>query len=472
MSKKICLDAGHATVTGGKQTCNGTAGVVKEWTMNDAVCRYIAEYLQDYDAIISRVDDTTGKTDVPVAARTTKINNENPDLFISIHHNANTGVWGNWTGTSVFYNVNKPARDADLAKLMADSIATQCGLKNRGALQDQAYVGYTFHMVRETKSSIPSVLCEGGFMDSTVDYPVITSEKGQRSYARAVANICISYLGLSKKASGVPIRGKSVVTPDIISAFIKRNNPEFDNKVSSMIVYWADHYGIKGDIVCCQGIAETGWFKYGGGTAVKPEHHNYCGLGVTTLGQPGCMFATVSDGAEAFIQHLYAYTCKDNIPVDRKLVDPRFNYVTRGVSPNWTDLNMKWAMTKDYGEKILNIYEQLKAFAATYKPDFAAINVTNMNSEGGLTMTQYEELKKMITDLKENVDKWTANSREKYQYTVDVPQEYRQLVQRYINKNIIIPDKDQKMHLSNDFIRAVDLVEKAIELAKANKSFG
>ena len=196
--KKIILDAGHGYNTPGKRTPSGVNGVVREWTMNANVCNYIAEILKDYDVEITRVDDVTGQTDVPVQTRTNKINSINPDLFISIHHNGNTGNWGNWSYVCAFYNVNKQKRDADLAAMLAAEISKQTGIKNSGGLPDTKSAVGSLHMVRETKSTIPSVLCEGGFMDSTIDYPIITSEKGQRAYAQAVANICVSYLGLTK----------------------------------------------------------------------------------------------------------------------------------------------------------------------------------------------------------------------------------------------------------------------------------
>ena len=199
--KKLVLDAGHGFFTPGKRTCDGSGGIVREWTMNANVCNYIAEILKDYDVEITRVDDVTGQTDVPVQTRTNKINSINPDLFISIHHNGNTGNWGTWSYVCTFYNVNKPQRDVDLAVILAAEISKLTGIKNSGGLPDTKSAVGSLHMVRETKPAIPSVLCEGGFMDSTIDYPIITSEKGQRAYAQAVANVAISYLGLTKKAA-------------------------------------------------------------------------------------------------------------------------------------------------------------------------------------------------------------------------------------------------------------------------------
>jgi N-acetylmuramoyl-L-alanine amidase len=196
MSKKIVLDAGHGVNTAGKRTPNGAVGIVREWTMNNAVCNNIAELLKDYEVEIIRADDVTGVTDRAVKTRTDAINRIKPDLFVSVHHNAFEGVFGNATGVEAYSHASKPKRDADLAKLFTDEMAKLTGLRNRGAKQAN------FHMVRETLQTIPSVLCEGGFMDGVNDYPVITSAKGQRAYAQAVANICISYLQLKPKKTG------------------------------------------------------------------------------------------------------------------------------------------------------------------------------------------------------------------------------------------------------------------------------
>lgn len=193
--KKIVLDAGHGRNTPGKRTLNGANGVVREWTMNNNVCNYIASIMQEYNVDVLRADDVTGVADVSLAVRTKRINEINPDLSISIHHNAagSGSAWSPATGIEVFAHPNKPKRDTDLAKLLSGEMAKLTGLRNRGAKTAN------LHMVRETRSAIPSLLAEGGFMDSTADYPVITSQTGQRQYAQAVANICISVLGLIKE---------------------------------------------------------------------------------------------------------------------------------------------------------------------------------------------------------------------------------------------------------------------------------
>jgi len=249
--KKICLDAGHGVNTAGKRTPNGANGVVREWTMNNAVCNNIVELLKDYDVEIIRVDDITGVVDRAVRTRTDAVNRIKPDLFVSIHHNAFTGTWNTATGVEVLFNRDKPRRDADLAKLFADEMAKLTGLRNRGAKQDFQSLGITLHMVRETLPAIPSVLCEGGFMDGTIDYPIITSGKGQRAYAQAVANICISYLKLQVRKQAAS--GNTANAPATSVQNTSTPQPQQQAAQSSAFKI--------GDKVKVKGVAVGGWGK-------------------------------------------------------------------------------------------------------------------------------------------------------------------------------------------------------------------
>lgn len=151
------------------------------------------------------------------------------------------------------------------------------------------------------------------------------------------------------------IVGKIKAPKDRLVAYIKNLNPDFDSAIADAYYKIGEIYGVRGDIALCQSMLETGYFKFEGG-AVTPDQYNYCGLGVTSNGMKGCSFASIENGVEAQIQHLYAYGSKDPLPNGRTLYDPRFNYVTRGVAPNWGSLNMRWAMTNIYGQTIISIY--------------------------------------------------------------------------------------------------------------------
>lgn len=163
--------------------------------------------------------------------------------------------------------------------------------------------------------------------------------------------------------AATPILGTNVATVERMYQFVKSQNSSFDREIAEQFIAVSTIYGLRGDIALCQSIIETGWFKYTGGTAVTADDHNYCGLGVTTLGQKGCQFSTVKEGVTAQVQHLYAYACNKSLPAGETLVDPRYNYVTRGCAPNWEDLGSgKWASAAGYGEAIIEMYNDMMAF--------------------------------------------------------------------------------------------------------------
>lgn len=187
MGKILVLDAGHGLTTAGKQTMNGSAGIIKEWSLNDAVCRYIEDYLKEYEVTIHRTDDTTGKTDISLTERVRRCNAYRPDLFVSIHHNSYNEQS---TGTEVYWHTKGTAEDKKVASILAPKLSANCNLRNRGVKQE----AFTVLTCQAT-----AILAEGGFMSNPKDYEVITKEAGLRAYAKAVADTVIEVLALAKK---------------------------------------------------------------------------------------------------------------------------------------------------------------------------------------------------------------------------------------------------------------------------------
>lgn len=204
MAKKIVIDAGHGMNTAGKRTPDG----IHEWELNNKVALAIARQLADYDVEVYRTDDVTGKTDVSLYDRVAKANQIMPEVLVSIHHNAYLSSWGNHTGVEAYYNLNRKNNfEKTLATEMAARISANTGLKNRGAKTA------AFYMLTPN-AKIAAVLTEGGFMDSTIDHPIITSAKGQEAYAKAVSDVLIKQLGLVKKNEEV-CTDKWAMTPVI-----------------------------------------------------------------------------------------------------------------------------------------------------------------------------------------------------------------------------------------------------------------
>lgn len=189
MAKLVALDAGHGLQTAGKQTPDG----IKEWTLNDKVRDKVVKLLKGYDVNFVFPDNNEGKTDENLESRRKIYIDKDADAVVSIHHNAFKGTWGTATGTSVFIDKNATAGDIELANLIATRLSKYTGLKNRGVHRENFYV--------INQNSIPAVLTEGGFMDTKKDYAVITSDKGQEAYAKAIAEALIEFLDLKKKNS-------------------------------------------------------------------------------------------------------------------------------------------------------------------------------------------------------------------------------------------------------------------------------
>lgn len=185
--KKIGLDAGHGLYTTGKQTPDG----IKEWTLNDDVCDMITEMLRGYDCIIIRTDNNEGKVDEPLSERVNRYIKAGVSAFVSIHHNAYTGNWNNVSGVEVYTDRKPTAEDERLAKIIYGKLLRYTVLKGRGIKQAN------FQIINQNK--VPAVLVEGGFMDSTADYRIITSAEGKRNYAKAVAEGLIEFLDLKKE---------------------------------------------------------------------------------------------------------------------------------------------------------------------------------------------------------------------------------------------------------------------------------
>src|SRR5690554_2439267 len=185
---KIGYDAGHGLNTPGKRTPDGE----REWTFNDKVARAFANELALYEGVASkRFDDPTGKRDVPLKERTDGANAWGADYYISFHHNANTAKWGNWTGVETFVYTNASKKSIELANAIHPALVKAYGLRDRGIKKAN------LHIVRETK--MPSILIEGGFMDSTIDIKKLRDDKVLENAEREIARALAKFLGLKKR---------------------------------------------------------------------------------------------------------------------------------------------------------------------------------------------------------------------------------------------------------------------------------
>ena len=192
---KIALTAGHYLDTPGKRCLKKLdPNETKEWVLNDRIADKVEKLLANYTGYeLIRTDDTTGKKEISLTARTNAANNFKADFYLSIHHNA--GINGGSGGGIVAYIYTKAsAASAEWQKELYNSIVAKTGLKgNRSNPLPKA----NLHEVRETK--MPAVLLELGFMDSKTDVPVILTEDYANKCAEAIVEVLVKRGKLEKK---------------------------------------------------------------------------------------------------------------------------------------------------------------------------------------------------------------------------------------------------------------------------------
>lgn len=190
---KIAFDAGHGINTAGKRTPDNE----REWSFNDIVVRYAIALLRDYEGVeTKRVDDITGRTDTPLAARVNQANDWKADVYISVHHNALNGEWGNHTGTETYIYPGSSA-SRKLAEAVHPHVVKKFKLKDRGIKEAN------FQVMRGT--NMPSILIEGGYMDSRIDIIAMRDESKLRAQAEGIVLGLVDYFKLKKKGEVVKV---------------------------------------------------------------------------------------------------------------------------------------------------------------------------------------------------------------------------------------------------------------------------
>lgn len=167
----ICIDAGHYMGTPGKRCLKSIdPGETREWALNSRVADKVQALLQNYDCQTMRVDDVTGQEEVTLYERVKKANAAKADLYLSIHHNA--GINGGSGGGIVVYVCQGAGEDTTrVQKAVYDYTVSTTGL--RGNRANPLGVADYYVLVNTT---MPAVLGEFGFMDSTTDTPIILTE--------------------------------------------------------------------------------------------------------------------------------------------------------------------------------------------------------------------------------------------------------------------------------------------------------
>ena len=192
---RIALTAGHYLGTPGKRCLKKLdPNETREWTLNDRIADKVEKPLQGYTGYeLIRTDDTTGKKEIGLTARTNAANNFKANFYLSIHHNA--GINGGSGGGLMAYAYTNASKESlEWQKELYNALIAKTGLKgNRSNPMPKS----NLHVVRET--TMPAVLLELGFMDSKTDVPVILTEKFADQCAAAIVEVLVKKGKLEKK---------------------------------------------------------------------------------------------------------------------------------------------------------------------------------------------------------------------------------------------------------------------------------
>ena len=192
---KIAFCAGHYLNTPGKRLPKALdPNETREWVLNNRIADHFGTAAAAYEDVVTyRTDDMTGKTFVDIPERTAQANKWGADLYIDIHHNAAGKIFSGG-GVEIFCypgsTEGRMYRDAIYAAVIAAG-----GLKGNRAqpLREKAFDSLSM-------TNMPAVLIEFGYMDSTVDAPVILTDAYAKKVAYATMDAIAELKGLKKKA--------------------------------------------------------------------------------------------------------------------------------------------------------------------------------------------------------------------------------------------------------------------------------
>ncbi|MEO1622079.1 MAG: N-acetylmuramoyl-L-alanine amidase, partial [Cyanobacteria bacterium J06632_3] len=125
-----------------------------------------------------------------------------------------------------------------------------------------------------------------------------------------------------------------------LKIFLRNENENALDQFPNLAQIYREEATIEGvdyDIAFCQMCVETDFLRFPG--LVRPFQNNFAGLadGAGNL----ATFPSAEIGVRAHIQHLKAYASTE--PLAKTKVDPRFDFVKRGVAPLVGQLSNLWA---------------------------------------------------------------------------------------------------------------------------------
>lgn len=196
---KIAYCAGHYIGTAGKRLPKELdTNETREWVLNDRVADHFAKAAAEYEGVeLIRTDDATGKTFIDIPERVKKANDQKADLYIDMHHNAAGQVFSG--GGVEAYSYPGSAKGKQYRDAIYEAVIAAGGIQGNRSNPKQEK---KFDSLALTY--MPAVLMEYGFMDSTVDAPIILTDAYAKKVAYGTMAGIAKVAGLKKKATPAP----------------------------------------------------------------------------------------------------------------------------------------------------------------------------------------------------------------------------------------------------------------------------
>ena len=197
MAFRVALNAGHYLGTLGKNCPKSLdPNMTKEWVLNNRVVTKMQKLLSAYEDIeVLRVDDPTGRTEQSFTQKRKIVNDWGADFYLGVHHNAADKIF-NGGGISAFVTINPTAESVEWRDALYYEAVKETGLKGNRAdplierdLKELRYL------------NCAATLIECGFMDSTVDCPIILTDEYADKIAKAFVAVIVEKSGAKLKPS-------------------------------------------------------------------------------------------------------------------------------------------------------------------------------------------------------------------------------------------------------------------------------
>lgn len=191
---KIAFCAGHYLGTAGKRIPAALdKNQTREWELNNRVASYFCLATSWYEDVVTyRTDDMTGKTFVDIPDRVAQANEWGSDLYLDMHHNGAGRVFSGGGVEAFSYPGSLEGRKYRDA--IYEAVVEAGGLRGNRSnpLQEKRFDSLAL-------SNMPAVLIEYGYMDSTVDAPVILTDEYAQKVGFATMEAIAKLHGLKKK---------------------------------------------------------------------------------------------------------------------------------------------------------------------------------------------------------------------------------------------------------------------------------